>query len=260
MEKNFLKIASYNVQSFRMFPDSGKIGSQYSGNVIKEYMPDILGLNEVSSGSKFGEQPKDLAEFLDYPYYFYAPILKFYPDFTSSLCENAIDFNELKENERFYGNGLISRYPIKSAEMIPIPDPEIKDEDAYYETRCILKAQIDVCGGITVLVSHFGLADSEKINAVKKVLEILGENPEKTILMGDFNMFPDDEKLRPVFESIRDTAEGYDTKKLYSHPAIDADKKIDYIFATSDFKVENTAVSDTVGSDHKMITADLILE
>jgi hypothetical protein len=33
-----------------------------------------------------------------------------------------------------YGNGFLCKYPIKACEVIPIPDPEVKDEDVYYET------------------------------------------------------------------------------------------------------------------------------
>ena len=232
-----MKIASYNIQSCRNHPDRSAVSANFSAKVIKEYMPDIIGLNEVSSGTIYGEQPKDLAEIIGYPYYFYAPILEF--------------------PGRHYGNGLISKYPIKNAEMIPIPDPEVKDEDAYYETRCVLKAEIDVCGGITVLVSHFGLANGEKKNAAKTVCEVLGLNPEKTLLMGDFNVTPDCEFLNPIKEVLNDTAEGYDEKSLWSWPSDVAERKIDYIFASKDFEVLNTEVSVTIGSDHKMIIADL---
>jgi len=239
MENKILKIASYNIQSCRNHPDRNQIDAHFSANVINEYMPDIIGLNEVSSGKIYGEQPKELAEIIGYPYYFYAPILEF--------------------PGRLYGNGIISKYPIKNAEMIPIPDPEVKDEDAYYETRCVLKAEIDVLGGITVLVSHFGLANSEKKNAVKTVCEILGLNPEKTLLMGDFNVTPDCEYLNPIKDVLNDTASGYDESKLLSWPSDEGQRKIDYIFASKDFKVLNTEVSVTIGSDHKMIVADLEL-
>lgn len=47
-----------------------------------------------------------------------------------------------------YGNAMISRYPIKSAETILIPDPEYKKYHGYYETRCLLKATIEVGNGL----------------------------------------------------------------------------------------------------------------
>lgn len=240
MEKKILKIASFNIQSTHKYPDYETLDQNFSAAVIKKYTPDIVGLNEVSSGKVYGKQPEGVAEASGYENYFYAPILEL--------------------PGRLYGNGLLSKYKITHAEMIPIPDPLVKDEDAYYETRCILKAEVDVLGGITVLVSHFGLAKAEQKNAVKTICETLGKNPEKTILMGDFNVTPDCEFLNPIKEVLNDTATGYDEKDLLSWPAINAERKIDYIFVSKDFKVERTFVADEVGSDHKMILTDITLD
>lgn len=239
--ENKLKIASFNIQSLRRHPEYEIVDQSFSAAVIKKYMPDIVGLNEVSSdfgGTLYGVQPEGLAKESGYSYHFHAPIKEF--------------------PGRLYGNGILSKYPIKHAEMIPIPDPLVQDEDAYYETRCILKAQIDVCGGITVLVTHFGLAKKEQKNAVETVLETLGENPKKTILMGDFNVTSDCEFLNPIQAILKDTAEGYDENKLLSWPSINPERKIDYIFVSKDIKVENTYVADEVGSDHKMIACELV--
>lgn len=237
---NKLKIASYNIFSTRRYPDSDKLDMNFSADVIKKYMPDIIGLNEVSSGPAYGEQPKEIAGIVGYDHHAFAPILHL-------------------ANNREYGNGLMSKYPIKSTEMIEIPDPEVKDEEGYYETRCILKAEIDVLGGTTVLVSHFGLVGSEKKNAVETVMKLLGENPKKTILMGDFNMTPDDEILKPLYTVLNDTADGYDEKALLSWPPDKPERKIDYIFVTKDFKVEKTYTADEIGSDHKMILTEIKL-
>ena len=175
------------------------------------------------------------------------------------ILEKAIDYKELKENERFYGNGLFSKYPIKNAELINIPDPEIKDEDKYYESRGVLKAEIDVCGGITVLVTHFGLAKAEQKNAVKTILELLGDNPKKTILMGDFNVTPDNEVLSPIREVLKDTAEGFDETELMSYPSDGGDRKIDYIFVSNDLVCNDTSVVNKPASDHKMLKAEVAM-
>lgn len=239
---NKLKVASFNIQSLRRHPDLENVDQSFSAAVLKKHMPQIVGLNEVSSDfgeTLYGVQPEGLAKETEYNYHFHAPIVEF--------------------PGRLYGNGLMSKHPIKHAEMIPIPDPEVQDEDTYYETRCILKAEIDVCGGITVLVTHFGLAKSEQRNAVETVLKTLGENPKKTILMGDLNITSDNEFLKPIKEILNDTAEGYDENKLLSWPSINPELKIDYIFVSEDIKVESTYVADEVGSDHKMIIAELVL-
>ena len=53
------------------------------------------------------------------------------------------------------------KYPIASAETIPVPDPlkEGRVEGGYYETRCLLKARLEC--GLVVLVIHFGLNPDE---------------------------------------------------------------------------------------------------
>lgn len=229
-----INVATFNIQSTRRYPDRENIDASFCMNVIKDYMPDILGLNEVSSGVDYGEQPKEIADFLGYPYYYYAPVLY------------------LEEGKRIYGNALLSKYPIKNAQTIVIDDSEVRDEDAEYETRCILKADIDVLGGVSVYVSHFGLAMSEKMNAVKEVMHRIGANSKKTILMGDFNMEPEDEVLQPLYGILRDTA-SVSGEALNTFPADDADRKIDYIFVSNDFDVIDTEVSDKIGSDHKML-------
>lgn len=240
---NKLKVASFNIQSLRRHPDIKIVDQSFSAEVIKKHIPQIVGLNEVSSdfgGTRYGIQPEGLAKESGYDYHFHAPIKEF--------------------PGRLYGNGIMSKYPIKHAEMIPIPDPLVQDEDAYYETRCILKAEIDVLGGITVLITHFGLAKAEQKNAVQTVIEVLGENPKKTILMGDFNVTPDCEFLNPIKEILRDTAEGYDENELLSWPSINPERKIDYIFVSKDITVENTYVADEIGSDHKMILTEIELD
>ena len=254
---NNLKIATFNINSFRGYPQGENKGMEPIAEIIKDNKPEILGLNEVSSGSNFGIQPNELAEKSDYPYFYYGPVLKFYPDFSYSICENGADYADLKENERYYGNALFSLYPIKKAELIHIPDPEIKDEDKYYESRGIIKAEIDVLGGITVLVTHFGLAKAEQKNAVQKILELLGEDPQKTVLMGDFNVLPEDEVLLPIREILKDTADGFEKSDLLSYPSDGGDRKIDYIFVSKDLIVKDTSVVNKPASDHKMIKAEV---
>lgn len=238
--KNSIKIASFNVQSFRKHPERRIIDREFAASVTRKYMPDILGLNEVSCGPAYGKQPEDFAETAGYKHSFFAPVLDF--------------------GDRTYGNALVSNYPITSAEVIGIEDPVVKDEDAYYETRCILKANIDVLGGITVYVSHFGLAESERTNAVRKITELISDKPQRTVLMGDFNMLPDDKKLIPIKNLFRDTSDGYNLEEFKTYPSDSPYMKIDYIFASSDFKVINSYVAPEIGSDHRMILTELSLE
>jgi endonuclease/exonuclease/phosphatase family metal-dependent hydrolase len=150
-----------------------------------------------------------------------------------------------------YGNGFLSRIPILKAEKIMIPDPEVRDNN-FYETRCIIKVTLE--GGITVLVTHFGLNQTEKENAVKTVLE--NSEDEKCILMGDFNVTPDDALLKPIKEKMKDVAEVFETH-LFSWPSDNPEKKIDYIFVSRDIEVVSADIPKVIASDHRPHTAEI---
>lgn len=234
-----LKIMSYNTQHCLNFI-TREIDFDIMVDTIKKCDADIIGLQEMRDESErddYAAQAKIMAEKLGFYYYF----------------AEAIRFG----GKNPYGNALISRYPIVSAETVLIPDPEIKKYDGYYETRCLLKAKIDVGEEINVLVSHFGLNPDEHENAVKTVVQNLPES--KTVLMGDFNMQPDNELLNPIREKLYDTANKFDEPKL-SFPSDNPEIKIDYIFTSNDLNVISADIPAIVSSDHRPHLATIELK
>lgn len=201
---------------------------------IRGQKADIVGLNEIRGRGidpAYTDQAEQLAAMLGYHCYFAA----------------AIKF----DGKNPYGNAILSRFPIREAKTVPIPDPAVKDEDAYYETRCVLQARF--AEGFSVLVSHFGLAKAEARNAVQTVRELLKEDPSPTVLMGDFNFEPDSPILRPLFDEMTDTA-GLFRQPLKSWPSDEPEKKIDYIFVRGAHVLE-ADIPAVVASDHRPHTA-----
>lgn len=233
-----VNIMTYNTQHCEHFIEK-KIDFDAIAKVIKDNGAEIVGLNEMRGLGKnteeFAEQVKELADRLGY-YYYFAKAIEFDYDWMSGP----------------YGNGLISKYPILEAETISIPDPVEKKYDGYYETRCLLKAKIDVADGLNVLVSHFGLNPDEAENAVNTVIENLPA--EKTVFMGDLNLKPEDKLLNPIREQLVDVAT-YSDKELLSWPSTGPERKIDYIFVSKDVKVLEADVPVVVASDHCPHTA-----
>jgi endonuclease/exonuclease/phosphatase family metal-dependent hydrolase len=105
-----------------------------------------------------------------------------------------------------------------------------------------------------VLVSHFGLNPDEQELAVRTVLENKAE--QKCILMGDFNMQPQDPILQPIFAKMKDTAVCF-TGEKFSFPSDAPNKKIDYIFVSRDVEVLAADIPDIVASDHRPHTAEI---
>lgn len=240
-----MNIMSFNTQHCLNFV-TRKIDFQLMADTIKTYQADLVGLNEIrgeGSHPEYQNQTQKLSELTD---------------LTNSYFAQAISFEHGP-----YGNALLSKVPILHAETILVPDPEhkiipaggpdLKTGLGYYETRCLLKAKL--ANGYTVLVIHFGLNPDEQENAVQTVLAHL--EPEKCILMGDFNVTPDNPVLNPIRERMKDTASGF-SQPLFSFPSDAPDRKIDYIFVSPDIEIENADIPACVASDHRPHIASVV--
>ncbi|MBO7217160.1 MAG: hypothetical protein J6V50_00500, partial [Clostridia bacterium] len=149
-----MRIATYNIQHGmshrqRVIDGNAPIDLPLMISVIKELSPDICGLNEVYGKGcfpEFNDQPKVIGDALGYEHRF----------------GFAIDFGDEPDGtKKPYGNGIVSKYPIKECEIIPIPKGD-DDAPEYKEPRCILKTVIN-CDGrdLCVMVVHIGLSRQE---------------------------------------------------------------------------------------------------
>lgn len=229
-----MKIMTFNTQHCLDYLNQ-KIDFSLMAKTIEGINADIVGLNEMFDNSHledYDKQTEKIAKSTTLPYFFFA---------------KAID-----DGMGEYGNGIISRYPIVSAESIIIPDPSPKEYDGFYETRCVLKATLE--NGLTVLITHFGLNPDEQKNAVDTVLKHITDT--KCILMGDFNVTPDDLIIAPIKSKMKDTAELFTEPKL-SWPSDKPEKKIDYIFVSPDIEVLSADIPEIVASDHRPHIAEI---
>ncbi|MBP9989458.1 MAG: endonuclease/exonuclease/phosphatase family protein [Ruminococcus sp.] len=229
-----LKVVSYNIFHCENYW-SEKIEFDNFAQTMKSFDADVIALNEVHGegvDEEYQEQAKILGEKIGYNYYF------------AKACD--ID------GPNPFGNAVLTRLPIKKIENVPIPDPEPKAYDGYYETRCILKMTVDTTPEVTFYITHFGLNPDEQDNAVKTLLENL--DSEYSVLMGDLNVKPDNKVLDRIREVLCDTAKEV-TPELYSFPADKPDRKIDYIFVSKNIKTENFRVPEIILSDHRPVEA-----
>lgn len=234
MANNKIKLMSFNTQHCLNYIER-KIDFDIMAKAINDLGADVVGLNEMFDfGDEEGllKQTERLAKASKFDNYFFAPAL---------------------ENEReFYGNGIISKIKIVSAERVLIPDPNPRKYNGYYETRCVLKARLE--NGLCVLITHFGLNPDEQENAVKTVVDLL-EN-EKCVLMGDFNVTPDNPVLEPIRAKMLDTYTFVEGEKL-SFPSDNPTIKIDYIFVSHDLKVLSADIPEVIASDHRPHVAEI---
>ena len=255
-----LKIMSYNIaggRSFEFGPDYRPIihGELTYAAKIKEIAPAVCGMNEVdyrlprSGRVRMAQMIGDAAGYESA----YAP---------------AVTWTN-KYGIGTYGNGLLSKYPIKEIESIPIPNPETKKEGFYYEPHVILHTTIDIEGrDVEFFVTHVGLADEEKELAIKTLMPyvLITDNP--VIVMGDFNMTSDNPIMKPLLNTLQDTFDVFPDKTIYTWPCKaemfpntdpKTHEKIDYILVSNHFKIESVEIPELILSDHKPYIAYLDL-
>jgi len=237
-----MRAMTYNIQHGEHYKHN-EIDLSLMAQEIRKAGADFCGLNEIRGQGPhpdYTEQAEIIARELGW-YSYFAPAITF-PDGGP------------------YGNAFVSRFPIKSAEKIMIPDPAVKDEDAYYETRDIIRAILETDeGDLTLLVTHMGLAQGEKRNAVTTVLKLVEEEKaagHALILMGDFNMTPGDPILQPIFAALEDTTPLTGDDK--SWPSDNPEIKIDYILSHR-VKVTAARILPVESSDHRPVIADFSL-
>ena len=243
-----LKIGTYNLQHGVLHKkrlETGEITVDLSATatVLREFAPDVCALNEIygNEESRFGNQPRQLSEMLGYPYHAFA----------RAICN--------KRGE--YGNGLLSKFPIRATRLIPLVIPEeLRSPDArFYEDRVLLIATLDVNGKeLTVMACHFGLRNGEKTLAVDTVLKEAAAISGPIVLLGDFNITPNSDHYARLAKIFSDTA-ALCQDTLLTHPSDAPRKKIDYIFTRGDIHAENVTVPAVVASDHLPVFSDMEL-
>lgn len=237
-----MKVMTFNIQHALDFKKQ-IIDTDLFVDAIKKHNVDFCGLNEVRGDGPidgYTDQTNAIGDALGF-YRYFGEAIKVWG--TSP-----------------YGNSVMSRYPFKSVETIKIPDPEINNEldrdgkPVRYESRCIIKAVIEENGGeICILVTHFGLAKSERINAVNTLCDIIDSIDLPIILMGDFNTQPDEKLLTPLFERLKSVDASENT-----YPSDKPEIKIDYIF----YKGLKCIYAETINeiyADHLPIVAEFVI-
>ncbi|MBR6676705.1 MAG: endonuclease/exonuclease/phosphatase family protein [Clostridia bacterium] len=159
-----------------------------------------------------------------------------------------------------YGNAFLTRYPVKSAEVIHIPDSDDRSEDVHYEHRCAIKAVVDVNGkDVMFIVCHIGLAKAEAKNAVDTLCAILDSNDLPAVVMGDFNHTKESGALNALLKRLCDTDDSSKVPGIYTFPSYSPREKIDYILFRG-MRCLSCETLEEIVSDHYPIVAELTIE
>lgn len=243
-----LKVATYNICHCGDYEGWEKgmdlpVNIEKTAQAIAALNADIVGLNEVyefGEEERFRDQTKKLANLAGYKYCYFALGYKF--------------------EWATIGNAILSRYPILSVKEVAVPtipkEKRAPDENAWYEDRVLLCADIDVNGkNLRVISTHFGLNKSEVVNIVREACTVIDEK-ESVVFMGDFNVTPQSELLAPIYARLHSAAKDMNNDE-FTFASFAPKIHIDYIFLSKDIQTLGYEVEKCIVSDHRPITADI---
>ncbi|WP_216827561.1 endonuclease/exonuclease/phosphatase family protein [Alkalihalobacterium elongatum] len=224
-----ITVTTYNIQYGKGIDN--RVDLDRTIETLRALDSDIISLQEIerySVRSKFRDQVKIIAKELEMNAVFYPSIS--YPGI-------------------YYGNAILSRFPIKSTEMIPFINKK--------ENRTAILSKLDLLDGqfIYVMNTHLGLDQEERIVAIGLIYERLKEIDEPILLMGDLNSLPKKQEYQIWNSLLTKSNLGTPLQTYYSQ-----DWQIDYIFHSREFIVNETSVAKSEASDHYPVSAVLSLQ
>jgi endonuclease/exonuclease/phosphatase family metal-dependent hydrolase len=240
-----LRVMTFNICHARGM--DGTVSLQHIAEEIRRSGADVIGLQEVDrflTRSHTADQPLELARLLDMDFCYS-------PSEDGHNISNAAVYIRENGKEGQYGNAILSWFPITAHQFYYLPG------DGTAERRSLLRAEINAHGrSLTFFNTHLGLQTPEQALQIDTVAEKIKSTFGPMILLGDFNMKPDNPLLEKVASAtpkvlLQNNVTTFAGKK-------DAIMEIDHIF--TNLSPEQPAwTQPTLASDHHPVLAQLQL-
>lgn len=206
-------------------------------NFIQEVNPDLVGLQEVgrfwSSATNFQDLPAQMAE-----------RLKMFYAYSVSL----------ERNEGYFGNLILSKYPITQIWIESLP--------GNLERRSLVFTQVLVNGvRINFLTTHLGLSEEDRREQIASITQFTNQISGPLIITGDFNGSAQDSSislLRGIFSDLQELSNLKENGTFRNNDGT-IGHRIDYILTTPDFELNSFSVYDNYLSDHLPVMAEINL-
>ena len=164
-------------------------------------------------------------------------------------------YNALPEYEHIvtvekYGKGILSKIGKRNIHAVLSKKPIENTQELLFDEgnkKSILSVSIE---GINFFVCHLSLKAKTRALQISQLEKMLSK-ASASILAGDFNVFGGDAELTSfqksgIFYSLN-------IKNQNTFPAYNPNKKLDYIYATSDLHQEDFRVLPEIFSDHRAL-------
>lgn len=227
-----LRFMTYNIKH-------GELSSlETVASVIKAQAPDLVALQEVdvlTVRSNNVDQAARLGQLTGMSY-------AFIPSLT--------DYDSGQ-----YGLALLSRYPIRSAQRIPLRSA------AEQRVLALFEVELAPSRLIPVAVTHFGTTGAaERVQQAEDIKAALAGKPW-ALLGGDLNANPSESSISSLLQQFTDAWARGGSGSGYTIPALLPTRRIDYVLLGSAWTSPLTAsvVNAASQSDHRPVTATVIL-
>jgi endonuclease/exonuclease/phosphatase family metal-dependent hydrolase len=159
-----LRLATYNIQHGRR-PD-GEVDIELLARSCAGLEADVLALQEVDVNLRRSHDADTAAAVAD-------------------ACGMAFVFGEaIAIRGGRFGNALLVRGAIDEVAVLPIPDPEPR-------SAIVARARLERGASLSVAATHLGLRGAA-VGELPLVLDAMGGRAAPRVVMGDFNLDPDD--------------------------------------------------------------------
>jgi endonuclease/exonuclease/phosphatase family metal-dependent hydrolase len=253
-----LKVMTFNIQ--HGIDGSHKYNLQRAIDTIAKTQPDIVGLQEVTRNHPFyncDDQPARIAEGLKAATGRSWSVVYQQEWFTPNVECQQRGKGDGKETE---GIAFLSPNPLGEPSMTKLPS-----------SRVALTIRPPFAGGLAVTVTHLangkdnGPARAREVEALTKWTQALGGSQ---LLLGDFNLRPDEPELQPVQTLFQDAWQrGVEAHLASGRGDTHGESRIDFIFykgqgvaVTSVEAVETASWFGAAASDHRPFVAGFGLD
>ncbi|MGP4110336.1 endonuclease/exonuclease/phosphatase family protein [Streptomyces sp. 4N509B] len=240
-----LRVATFNIHHGASPADV--LDLERVARVIAALRVDVVGLQEVdrhwSERSGLVDQPAWLGRRLRMHHVYGANL--------------DLDPAEPGAPRRQYGTAILSRWPVLSWRNTHLP------LFPGHEQRGLLQATLAVRGTrLTAAVTHLQHNDNvEREQQAARIVELLGGDPRRTVLVGDLNARPGAPEIRTLTDALPDPWPRVGDGDGFTYGSVDPTSRIDYVLASRDLRplAAEVVTLDPEASDHLPVVAELLM-
>jgi endonuclease/exonuclease/phosphatase family metal-dependent hydrolase len=247
-----VRLVSFNIH--HGVGDDGRHDLPRLARLLADAEPDVICLQEVDR--HFGDRSEHVDQAL-----LLSRALEMELVWGPSIDEPPRDG---RSERRQYGNALLSRLPVRSSEVQPLPGGG--------EPRSVLRAVVELDGGeLSVTTTHLSSSSPEDRTAQAAAVAALTAAPG--VLVGDLNADADARELQVLRERLADAWElaadrsdqagalSLHRDRGLTHPARRPRVRIDQVWVSAGVTVSDARVLDgSTTSDHHPLLVDLLVD